>query len=573
MIKIVSTLLFVVASSCSAGNSNRSDGYLHYSLRAEPASFDPIHSANVVNAALQRQIIECLFEYDYNTDDATVSPLLAKRYEVSKSGTVYDIYLRSDAKFFDGASPALFNGKTRAVSAVDVLYCWLRQADSRNSGDGWWAMQGTFKGLDEFHASTASPDAKFAENAFDSAMTNGLEGLQVISDLHLRITTEHRDPWFLNRLAMSYFAVYPREAVETAQRSMRDQPVGSAVFHLSDFVPGQNVTMTQTPNWRQDLPSIAKGIDFQVVRDSQTTIELFKRGNSDRLTLSHSSANHFLDSSGALKEEFAMQGITMSPYPRSDISMLCFNMQDAEIGNVLNNEDENSRRRQLRHALALAFPREQWQELLYKNLPCIKATSFIPPNIGLEHDAFPWHDDLNKAREILTKAGYYSTHSLPELQFVLFGTDSLSIALGEIYANSLQELGIVCEIVAVPYAQQVQRAVNGNAQMFVRNWSLDWPSSALIYNTFNSEHIGSEINLSHFANVEFDRLLSKLELCETNEQRQQIEQQLDAILFKECPAVPIEHRQSLVLAGSRVLNFRMRPFDLMPCKSYVINDD
>jgi ABC-type transport system substrate-binding protein len=317
----------------------------------------------------------------------------------------------------------------------------------------------------------------------------------------------------------------------------------------------------------------ATGVEFQVVRDAQTPIEMFKRGLSDRLTLSANSAKQFLNENGELKKGLVDDGVTVSDYPRSDISMLCFNMQDSEIGHVPADDAGNALRRQLRHALALAFPREQWQDLLYQRLPFISATSFIPPNVGEQHQVYPWHDDLSQARQILEEAGYYSQHKLPQVEFVLFGTDSMSIALGEIYSVALKEIGVECELVAVPYAQQMQRAANGEAQIFVRNWTLDWPDSRLIYDTFKSDNIGGSINLSRFNNQPFDKLLDKLALAQDPTQRQQIEAQLDTILYTECPAMPIEHRQLWVLGSKRITNFKMRPFDLMPCKSYILKDD
>jgi ABC-type oligopeptide transport system substrate-binding subunit len=119
----------------------------------------------------------------------------------------------------------------------------------------------------------------------------------------------------------------------------------------------------------------------------------------------------------------------------------------------------------------------------------------------------------------------------------------------------------------------MQRAENGEAQIFVRNWTLDWPDSRLIYDTFKSGNIGSSSNLSRFNNQRFDNLLDELALAQGATQIRQIEAQLDAILYDECPAMPIEHRQSWVLGSKRITNFKMRPFDLMPCKFYLLKND
>jgi peptide/nickel transport system substrate-binding protein len=569
MTKITRILLLIFAASCSTSDKSTADNFLHYALGAEPSSFDPLKSGNLVNAVMQRQIIECLFEYDYATDAPQVEPLLANDYQISDDGLQYDIYLRQDVQFFDPFTPPLFDSQHRGLTAHDVLYCWLRQADARNNSDGWWAFDNTFVGIQEFHQATAHHDDALAQQAFDK----GVAGLTVVNDYHLRIRLQQKDPWFLNRLAMSYFSVYPHEAVENTERDMRDQPVGSAVFYLEEIVPGQKFVIAKTPNWRSQTTGTAAGADFQVVRDAQTPIEMFKRGVSDRLTLSATSAVHFLNQDGKLKPEFIENGVTISDYPRSDISMLCFNMEDSEIGSIANDDVGNEQRRQLRHALALAFPREQWQDLLYQRLPFISATSFIPPNVGDEHQIFPWHDNLDRARKILEDAGYYSEHPLPKLEFVLFGTDSMSNALGEIYAVALKEIGVECELIAVPYAQQMQRAANGEAQMFVRNWTLDWPDSSLIYNTFDGAHVGDNINLSRFSNKNYDALLNDLTQTSDAKLRQQIEAKLDEILYYECPAMPIEHRQSWVLGSKRIRNFKMRPFDLMPCKFYILNND
>ena len=569
---IVRVSIILVASSCSTGKPKSTENYLQFVLRSDPASFDPLHSANFANAVLQRQILECLFEYDYATDDAKTIPLLAKQFTVSEDRLQYDIFLRDDAQFFDNFSPALFPDQVRSVNAHDVLYCWLRQADARNNSDGYWALKDTFAGVKEFHLSTAGT-ADAAEIAFNNAILSGIEGIKVVDDYHLRLRLQQPDPWLQNRLAMSYFAVYPREAVETTARNMQDQPVGSGVFYLDEFTPGQNVTLTRTPKWREKNVGAPAGVSFQVIRDLQTTIELFKQKQNDRITISFASADHFLNNEGELKKDFINQGIGLSHSPRPDITMLCFNMTDSSIGNIKGDTAGNLRRKELRHALALAFPRDQWIDLMHQGLPSLLAKSFIPPSTSADHLTFPWHDDLDLARQILTAAGYYSDFELPQLEFVLFNTDPLSIALGEIYATSLKRLGIECKVTPTPYAQLLEQAVRGEAQLFVRNWALDWPDSSLIYSTFDGDLVDTNINLSHFSNEKFDELLGQLRLCTDQSQRILIEQQLDAILYEECPAVPLEHNLSLILSSSRISNFKIRRFDHLPCKSYLLTND
>jgi peptide/nickel transport system substrate-binding protein len=357
--------IVVAVCACAKQPSTTDSKVLNYSIRSEPASFDPIHSAYIVNAALQRQILECLFEYDYDSDGAELSNLLVETYEVSDSGLIYDFHLNTDAEFFDPFTPPLFEGsQRRAVTANDVLFCWLRQADARNKGEGWWAMRDTIVGLDDFHQQTLALEPGVAQAAVDEALVNGIAGLQVINSTHLQVNLVRPDPMFLNRLAMSYFAVYPHEAVSTDERSMDAQPVGSGAYFLDSFLSGQSVSMAKTPQWRLNYVDAAEKINFEVIRDNQTTIEMFKRGNTDRLTLSHLSADQFLNEQLQLKPEFVEKGVTMSDYPRSDTTMLVFNMDDPDIGHIAGDTHGNNNRRQLRKALSYAFPRQQWQQLL-----------------------------------------------------------------------------------------------------------------------------------------------------------------------------------------------------------------
>ena len=526
---------------------------------------------------MQRQILECLVEYDYLKDVGTIQGCLANAWSSTKNNTQWNLCLRTDAAFYDPFDPPLWPSRTRPLVAQDVLNSWLRMADARNTASAWNAMDGIFLGLNEFRMQTASLNPQVAEDAWLKARKEGIEGIQVIDDHHLTLTLTQPDPDFLQRLAMTHFEVYPIEATETEGRSMMNEPVGSGAFVLRNWLEGQTVVFGRTPDWRGQESPFADGtlpfldqVEFHVVKDPTNAMQQFEKGAFDRMSLGSSGMSRFLDSDFQVQEKYKAQGYQVFERPASDVTILTFGMRDPIVGHVRGDDAGNEKRRLLRQAIALTFPHKMWGDLVRGAAPAELARNFIPPVIP-GYERFAASDlvatDLERARLLLKKAGYPGGKGLPPIEFHAFD-ENASHSVSQLFQEAAAEVGIQIKLLTLPYPEQQQRQRDGQAQVFLTAWVLDWPDPALILQNFHGSSAGTEANLSSFRNLEYDALYVQMRTMEDSPKRDKLISRMLAILNHETPSVPIDHRRSWILTQPWLSNFRPHPFEAIATKYF-----
>lgn len=553
-----------------------------FSISRVPQGFDPVRNTELIDASLQLQLLECLVEYDYLAGDETVKGQLAESWTVSEDGLEWHFRLRKDARFHDPFDPPLWPSRSRPVTAHDVLYSWLRQADARWESGGFWAMDGILLGIEQYREATAALDPRQAADAMAMALREGIDGIQVLDEHQLLLRLKHPDPHFLNRLAMSYFMVYPHEAVTKDQRSMRDQPVGSGPFAVKEWLPGQSLLLQRTPQWRLERSPFDDGaklpyldqVEFHVVRDRATSAEIFRRGEVARLGVNTTGRNVFMQDGLQLKDEYLQAGLQLFDQPAADLTMLCFGMEDPIIGDLPGEEEGNRRRRLLRRALALAFPYDLWNEVFRATDFAIQARSFLPPMVpeAAIAPANPWNrKDLKLAKRLLAEAGYPEGDGLGEIEFVLSGKQQFVVNLGIAYRQNLAEIGVDLKVVPMTYEEQLQRSRNADAQIVMRTWTLNWPDGALMLQNFHGPQVGV-INYSAFRDPDFDDLFLLYRQTSAGEQRDRLLLAMLEILDTQVPAVPIDHRRNLLLVQPWLQNFRYHPFQSFFCKYYSVSE-
>ena len=552
-----------------------------FALSREPRGFDPGRNLEMIDAVLQAQLLEGLTDYDVLHDDGRVLGQLARSWSVAEDGRVWTFHLNPDASFHDPFDPPLWPERKRGVRAQDFVYCWLRQADTRSGCEGWWAFDGLLLGLDEFRQASADLDPEKAEAAWQAARKDGVEGLRALDDHTLQLTLKRPDPGLLQRLAMSYFLVYPWEAVETEGRTLMDQPVGSGPFVLHDWLPGQRVLLRRTPAWRRELSPFdgitplphLDAVEFHVVRDVKARQRMFLDGEVERLSVGRSAQREFLDADFQLRPDYVERGIRLHSWAMPDTTMLCFGMEDPVVGLVLGDEDADRSHRLLRGALALAFPRGYWSEKVRGPGHALDARGMLPPMVpgAAELEDSIWcEEDLERASELLVQAGYPQGRGLPTLEFLLPGTDPVTRSVGDAYAANLERIGVDCTPVPMAYEQQLERSRNADAQIFLRTWVMDWPAGPLLLNNFHGPEADSGINLTRFQSHAYDQAVEAYRDLADGEQRQALLRQLHRMLEEQVPAVALDHRRASLLVQPWLQDFRAHPQRSFFCRYYRI---
>lgn len=556
-------------------------GVARFALAQEPASWDPLASDSTANQVIQRQVYEGLFEYKPQADPIELQPLLAASWQIQADGLEWIIRLRIDATFYDPFEPSLWPGRRRTVTAQDVLFSWLRMADGRNNGSGYWAMQGLFLGLDEFHAQTRKSNPK-AEQVWQRALEQGVAGIQVVDLQTLKLRLKRPDPNLMVKLASPYFVIYPAEAVERAGAEFVNQPVGSGPYHPVHWVPKHQAFLERTPGWRGQhtpgnaqfpngwsLPQIER-LEFTAVLDAGTRALQFERGEIDRFTpLQATFKKWIVNDQPAPKLQ--KRGISLIKVPPAGLSMIAFNMDDAEIGWLPGDEDGNRQRKLLRQAIASAFPYQQWHKVIRSGSWAKAAQSFLPQGLP-ETLTLPTcaynHTDLDRARKLLAAAGWPGGQGAPKLRYELGGNTPVDVATGEIFQQGMSQIGLDVQIVGNTWGELRAKMNRREAQIFARGWTMDWADAENILALFYGPNQSPNVNRSNFQSEPYDELYRQM-LLAAGAERSRLVQSMLELLNEELPAVPVDHRIGYLLVQPWLKGVdAVHPFDPFACKFY-----
>lgn len=577
---ITSVLAVVAGAEQGSAQEVEQERVAKMALTSPPNGFDPTGQSKFIDAVAQRPILECLVEYDYEASSDALQGLLASSWTHSEDRLTWTFELNSEARFYDPHDPPLWPSRTRPVVAQDVLSSWLRMADARGEGEGYWAMEGLLLGLDAFRVKTGALDPEAAERAFQEALEHGVEGIQVLGKHKLQLKLAYADAHFLKRLAMTHFEVYPLEATRTEGRSLMDQPVGSGAFYLEQWVPGQTVVYRATPDWRGQPSRHGNGVlphldrfEFHTARSLDTSTELFARGETMRMGVNHIAYERFFEEdSSDLKEEYRERGWSLLPYGIADVTMLQFQMDHPVVGHRHGDEEGNARRRKVRKALALCYPYEEWQTLARGRIPATKARNVLPPQLpdALGTEASAWNrTDWKQAKVLLKEAGYGPSDPLPTITYLAHpGRVSFDIATA--FQTNAAKAGIDLAIEVVPYVDERTPIANGQVQVFLRTWVLDYADASLVLQGFFGPNAGGETNYANFRHGGFDALYRSLRETAPGPERQAIIAAMLAILEENLPSVAIDHRRGLVLAQPWLHNFQVHPYEYLPLKHYAL---
>jgi ABC-type transport system substrate-binding protein len=469
----------------------------------DPAFADDLASRNLICA-----VYDTLLEYDYDARPYKLKPSMLRRMPEPENGfRSYRFELRDDLYF---AADPVFGGKKRRITSRDVLFSFLRLADSRNHSPLYWLFRGRVVGIDAFHARTAAC-ARGDMRPYDEGVT----GYRILSDTKFVIDLTGPDPRFLYALAMPNAAVVPREAVEFYGESFARHPVGSGPFLLKRWINDCRIELVRNPAFRKEFyPGAASAADrtrplpladrivIKLVKQSMTAWMLFLQGNLDCQTLDKDNSD--LAGGGELPEVLRKRGIRLQRVPEFEIRYIGFNFGDPRF-------EKNEK---LRQALSLAFSAARRIE--HSGNQLLPAAGPIPPGVAGFDEKLrnPWmRHDVAKAKKLLAEAGFPegkdpATGKRLKLTFDQTGHTSSHRQFGEITAAEFAELGIELEVVLNNNPRFYEKLRGGKMELFRLSWIGDYPDAENFLQLFYSGNAGG-CNRTGFSDPVFDRMFEE----------------------------------------------------------------
>lgn len=551
-----------ITSGCTKKVDDK-DTSINVVLRANVKGLDPLRANDLYSSTVISQMFEGLLQYHYLKRPYTLQPALAESMPVvTDNGLTHTFKIKKGVRFHDNA--AFPEGKGREVTAEDFIYSFKRLADPRNASEGFWVFDGKIKGLNEW------ADAVKAEKAnYETA----IEGLQA-PDKHtlvIKLVKPYYQLYYV--LAMPFAAVVPREAVDKYGAEFINNPVGTGPFLLekpADWIRGSKITLKKNPTWRgetyptegeagdkekglladagQPLP-FAEKVVFTELPEDQPRWQNYMKGNFEFAEIPNDNFESAVkkDNKKEIAPELAAKGMRMDITPNVDTTYIAFNMKDSLLGK---NKD-------LRHAMSLANDNVTLVDKFY-NGRAVAAQGPIPPGLDSYDAAFKnqWGQfNIQKAKEVLAKAGFPEGKGLPELTYEGL-SDSKARQQAEFFAQNMAAIGIKVKINSNTWPQFQEKIKNGQAQIFGIAWGADYPDAQNFFQLFYSKNMSPGPNDSSFSNAEFDKLYEQSLNLPPGAERDALYVKMRDIVTEEAPWVFNTHRLRYTLIHGWLNNFK-----------------
>ena len=285
---------------------------------------------------------------------------------------------------------------------------------------------------------------------------------------------------------MNYIQTYGRE-------HFRENPVGSGSFQLVEFVVGSHWTMERFDGYSGHMPVI-ETITFTIVPDASVRLMEVSAGNADA-ALGLAPA----DLAGAEADP----NVQLIRLATMGVDLLWINcMPHADHPRRDHNPFYNPL---VRQAINYAIDTEAIWNLVWFGLGNVSHTA-LPPGAWGYVTQEPFTTDINRARELLTEAGYYPAGFDIEIWWNTPNAQRQQMA--EMIGFALAPLNINAEIITLEWGEYLERGGAGEHDLMILGWTtVTGDADYGLYPLFHSSNFGMPGNRSFWYSPELDDLL------------------------------------------------------------------
>lgn len=479
----------------ASGSGSASPKTLIYAQGADPRGLDPAWVDDGESAKVTVQIYDTLV--NYKKDSTEIEPGLAEKWDISPDGLTYTFYLKKGVKFHDGTP---FN-------ADAVVYNVERQLPPKMKDD--------------------MPYASFTFGAVDR--------VEKVDDYTVKFTLKQPYTPFLANLAMSLAApIASPTALKANNDNINENPVGTGPYKFVKWDKGQSITLEKNADYWGPKPDADK-IIFKFVKENSVRASELMAGSVDIMD--------GLDPNDIpkLKES----GLTIFQDDGMNINYMAFNCSREPFNDP-----------KLREAISHAINTEELVKFLYQgyaeaaNSPL---PSFIP---GYDDKVKPYEYNPEKAKQMLKELGKENleikiiTYSNPRPYNPVGGQK-----LAEAVQNYLSKVGVKATIDTYQWTEYKAKTTQGEGDICFYGWTGDNGDADNFLSLFDSNEIKSSLNVAKYANPQVDELLAKARTVAPGEERNNIYKEIQQILAKDAPWLPISHGTNLAASSPKIKGF------------------
>ncbi len=494
--KFPALLSGLVLACMLAPAAHAADKVLRYAFKVAETGFDPAQISDKYSKDIAGAIFDAPLEYDFGARPFKLRPAtLAEMPQISADFKTLTMRVKpgiyfSDDPAFEGLKP----GERRELTAADYVYSIKRHYDPRWKSNNLYILENVgILGLSELRRESLRTKKPFDYD-------REVEGLKALDRYTFQIKLAVADPRFVYQFAdPGFVGAVAREVVEAYGDHIMAHPVGTGAFRLVEWHRNSRIVLDRNPNFREvryaevappdasdrlkaevaalqgrRLPIVDRVV-VSIVEEAQPRWLSFLRGEADVIEEVPIDFATIAMPGNHLAPNLAKQGITMTRYPRADISFSYFNMEDPVVGGY------TPEKIALRRAINLAVDLDKEIRLVRRG-QALKSQGPLPTTVFGYDPAFKSEMSefsLAKAKALLDLYGYKDRdgdgwRERPDGQPLVIEYSTLADGerrqLAEQWQKNMKALGVRMTFKIGKFPEQLKAANAGKLQM----WNVGW---------------------------------------------------------------------------------------------------
>jgi ABC-type transport system substrate-binding protein len=572
------------ASQAPAGSDLK---ILRYAFLIAETGFDPAQITDLYSRTVAAGMFEAPLEWAFMAQPPQMRPCtLAAMPEVSADFKTFTFHLKPGTYFADDPAFKGSDGRPvrRELVAQDYVFSIKRHYDPRwNSGNLYLFENAQLLGLSELRKRLMAEKKPFDYDA-------PVEGLRALDRYSFQIRLAEPAPRFLMTVGFadgSVTGAMAREVVEAYGDKIPEHPVGTGPFLLKAWRRSSRIVLAKNPNYREvfwdetppasnarlqalvpkfkgkRLPLIDE-VHISIIEEAQPRWLSFNAKEQDLLEQLPADFAPNVIPNNQLAPYLEKRGITLVRYPRADVSVSYFGMENPVVGGY------EPHKVALRRAISLAVNLEREIRLVRRG-QAIPGQGVLAPGCYGYDPAFKSESsdyNLGRAKALLDLHGYVDKNGdgwreQPNGEALVLdyatSPDAQSRQLNEQWKRNMNELGIQITFKTAKWPENLKASRAGKLMM----WGVGWSSGAPDGDTFLALGYGPNkggANHARFNLPAFNALYEKQRVMPDGPERLAVMKEAQNLMVVYMPYKVHAHRVFTDLAHPWVVGYHRNVF-------------
>jgi len=351
----------------------------------------------------------------YKPHEIDIEPSVATSWDISEDGRVYTFHLRDDVYFHKGYGQ---------LTSADVKFSIERIMDPA-VGSKYY---GAYRNVEEVVA---------------------------VDDFTVELRLFEPEPGLLvSALAYRPGYIVCKAAVEEMGDAYGTNPIGSGPYYFDSWKPGEEVVLLANEEYWNGAPYYKK-VTLKVIPEESIAVMALLADEVNYLMIRDPLSYEMLENNPS---------ITMPLVPGTGLYPLWMNTSREPLDDI-----------RVRQAIAYAIDQDAMATAIGGSLGQATDSFLAPPLLGYTADVTTYPYDPDRARQLLTDAGYVDNRPLE----LVCRSEGVKVQIATILQSYLADVGITVEVIILEEGAYEERRSKGTVDLNIESISRFEPNQQL----------------------------------------------------------------------------------------------